>query len=190
MIKLSHNVSTVVPIMPTVRHRMFLSNLDLTFSNTRLLLFYKTESLEDAFCKKVETLKRSLSSVLVDFYPFAGRLDIHGGESGRPEVDCNDEGVEFVESSINMPFEDVKKDEFQHKSFFKELAQTHENSYAAPLLSIQVSQNHRVLLYFYNYDKLMTSFSCCRSPLSWEVEFALERTCITLLQTGIPFGIS
>lgn len=139
MIKLSHNVSTVVPIIPTVRHRMFLSNLDLTFSNTRFLLFYKTGSMGDEFCKKVETLKRSLSSVLVDFYPFAGRLDIHGGESGRPEVDCNDEGVEFVESSIDMPFEDVKKDEFQHKSFFKELARTHENSYAAPLLSIQVT---------------------------------------------------
>jgi shikimate O-hydroxycinnamoyltransferase len=120
---------------------MFLSNLDvrwITFNNMKLLLFYKTESREE-FCKIVETLKRSLSSVLVDFYPFAGRLDIQRGESGRPEVDCNDEGVEFVEASTDISFEDVEKDEFQHKSFFRELALTHANSYAAPLLSIQVT---------------------------------------------------
>jgi hypothetical protein len=119
---------------------MFLSNLDvrwITFNNMKLLLFYKTESREE-FCKIVETLKRSLSSVLVDFYPFAGRLDIQRGESGRPEVDCNDEGVEFVEASTDISFEDVEKDEFQHKSFFKELVQTRDETYPSSLLSIQV----------------------------------------------------
>lgn len=141
-IELSQTVSMVVPATPTVRHPMFLSNLDLrwiNFNNAQFLLFYKTESLQEEFRKIVETLKRSLSAVLVDFYPFAGRLDIKRGESGRPKVDCNDEGVEFVESTIDMPFEDVEKDEFKRKSFFKELARTHENSYAAPLLSIQVT---------------------------------------------------
>jgi hypothetical protein len=119
---------------------MFLSNLDISWiacNNTRFLFFYKTGSLEE-FCTIVETLKRSLSSVLVDFYPFAGRLDIQGGESGRPEVDCNADGVESVETSIDMTFEELEKDGFQYRSFFNELARTHENSYDAPLLTIQV----------------------------------------------------
>jgi hypothetical protein len=109
-------------------------------NNIRKVLFYKTALLSDKeFSIMVDTLKRSLSLVLVDFYPFAGRLVIEGGESGRPEVDCNDAGVEFVEASIDMAFEHLEKDEFQHKSFFKELVQTRDETYPSSLLSIQIT---------------------------------------------------
>lgn len=141
-VKLSR-VSMIAPAVPTVKHRMFLSSIDLSMiatNNIRKLLFYKTEK---EFSTIVDELKGSLSLALVDFYSFAGRLDIDGGESGRPEVDCNDAGVEFVEASIDMVFEHLEKDEFQHKSFFKELVQTRDKSYEASLLSIQVTAFQR-----------------------------------------------
>lgn len=140
-IKISR-VSTVAPAIPTARHRMFLSNLDLCFvpyNNTHKLLFYKISTPDAEISMIVELLKRSLSLVLVDFYPFAGRLEIEEGESGRPEIECNDAGVRFIEASIDITFHDLERDEFQHKSFFKKLVRKHENSCDAPLLSIQVT---------------------------------------------------
>lgn len=143
-------VSAVVPASPSVKRRMFLSNLDLFWiptNNVQRLLFYKTSFPENEFAKLVETLKRSLSLVLVDFYPLAGRLDIKEKEqSGRPEVECNDAGVEFIEASIDMAFQDMENEDFRYKSFFKKLTPTldahhsfNHESYDAPLLSIQVT---------------------------------------------------
>ena len=88
-------------------------------------------------------LKRSLSLVLVDFYPIAGRLSTkESGETGRPEIDCNDGGVEFVEASIDVAFENLEKDDFRHRNFFKELVPTRDGSkhqnYQGPLFSVQV----------------------------------------------------
>eukprot|EP00253_Pinus_taeda_P030859 PITA_30859 len=135
-------VSTVVPAIPTVRHRMFLSIFDLysvASNNMRFLLFYKptASTTEKEFCVIVENLKRSLSLVLVDFYPFAGRLQLKGRESGRPEIDCNDGGVDFVEASTDMTFQDVETNDFQHTNFFQQLVPTRNQNYEAPLLSIQ-----------------------------------------------------
>ena len=79
--------SAVVPAIPTLNHRMFLSNLDLIWipiNKVQRLLFYKTNCHENEFSALVEMLKMSLSLVLVDFYPLGGRLDIKGEEkSGR-----------------------------------------------------------------------------------------------------------
>ncbi|XP_059064286.1 hydroxycinnamoyltransferase 2-like [Cryptomeria japonica] len=86
-------------------------------------------------------MKKSLSSVLVYFYPLAGRLK--KGDSGRTEVDCNDEGVEFREASINIPFKDLEKDGFHRKSFFPKLVhEIHlsvDENYSRPLLLIQAT---------------------------------------------------
>lgn len=139
----SSRVSIVAPAILTVKHHMFLSSVDLTMiatNNMRFVLFYKTTLLSDReFSAIVDNLKRSLSLVMVDFYPFAGRLDNKGEDSGRPEIDCNDAGVEFVEAYIDMAFEHLEKDGFQHKSFFKELVQTRDETYPASLLSIQIT---------------------------------------------------
>lgn len=113
-------VSAMVPAIPTVKHRMFLSNLDLLWipcSQVHRLLFYKTSS-ENEFSALVDMLKRSLSLVLVDFYPLAGRLDIKGkAQSVRPEVDYNDAGVEFIEASTDMAFQDMENENFSTKAF-------------------------------------------------------------------------
>lgn len=137
-------VSTVAPAIPTVKHRMFLSNIDLALrsvKNMEMILFYETPALTTVteFSGIVEKLKRSLSLVLVDFYPLAGRFDMREGESGRPELDCNDAGVEFVEASTDMAFQDAEKDDFQHKKFFKQLVRRRQQNYDVPLLSVQVT---------------------------------------------------
>ncbi|KAF5746004.1 putative Anthranilate N-benzoyltransferase protein [Tripterygium wilfordii] len=52
----------------------------------------------------VNSLKDSLSKILVTFYPLAGRLRRIG--RGRLELDCNDAGVELIEAESNANLED------------------------------------------------------------------------------------
>ncbi|KAH9289081.1 hypothetical protein KI387_033198 [Taxus chinensis] len=131
-------ISSVAPAIPTARHTMFLSNLDLIWlpiNKLPRILFYKTS--QDYF-SIVDSLQKSLSQVLVDFYPLAGRLE--KGVSGRPQVDCNDGGVEFIEASIKVAFHDLEKDGFQHKPFFESLVRTDRDNHSALFLTIQVTE--------------------------------------------------
>ncbi|KAK1407470.1 hypothetical protein QVD17_39086 [Tagetes erecta] len=109
----------IKPSNPTPNHMLHLSNLDdqkfLRFSIKYLYLFQKAVS--------VDRLKHSLSNVLVDYYPLAGRLktlrsisheDVDGdGDNGddRLQIDCNGEGVVFAEAFMDMSVE-----EFLHVS--------------------------------------------------------------------------
>ncbi|KAL7617471.1 hypothetical protein Lser_V15G04227 [Lactuca serriola] len=90
---------TIKPSSPTPSHlqRYNLSSLDQLFQHTYtpLILFYPnngnyTLSAED----KAHVMKKSLSKSLSQYYPFAGRLPT----PTTPYVDCNDEGVVFVEA--------------------------------------------------------------------------------------------
>ncbi|KAJ8750666.1 hypothetical protein K2173_015847 [Erythroxylum novogranatense] len=89
--------STIVrPARETPTTRLQSSNLDLLVARIHLLTvyFYKPTSSENFFDAKV--LKEGLSQALVHFYPVAGRLQ--RDENGRIEIDCNGEGVLFVEA--------------------------------------------------------------------------------------------
>ncbi|GAB2227707.1 hypothetical protein Droror1_Dr00009534 [Drosera rotundifolia] len=59
-----------------------------------LILFYRDGH------QKLSRLKESLSETLTVFYPFAGRL------KDNITVDCNDEGVPFVEAQVNCSLGD------------------------------------------------------------------------------------
>lgn len=94
------------PNRATPNHSLYLSNLDdqkfLRFSIKYLYVFKKSVS--------VESLKQSLSRVLVDYYPLAGRLrvaEIHDdGDQMKLEVDCNGEGAVFAEAFADFTFEE------------------------------------------------------------------------------------
>ncbi|KAK8914011.1 Shikimate O-hydroxycinnamoyltransferase [Platanthera zijinensis] len=85
----------VTPNGQTPNHTLYLSNIDdqrfLRFS-IRYLYLYK-RSVAPA------TLRASLSAVLREYYPLAGRLRAVGGDSEKLELDCNGEGALFVEAS-------------------------------------------------------------------------------------------
>ncbi|XVE69833.1 hypothetical protein DITRI_Ditri10aG0023400 [Diplodiscus trichospermus] len=85
------------------KHSLYLSNLDdqkfLRFSIKYLYLFKKAVSLD--------MLRYSLSKVLVDYYPLAGRLRTCSLDDQKLEIDCNGEGAVFVDA-----FMDITCDEF------------------------------------------------------------------------------
>ncbi|KAL9228756.1 hypothetical protein vseg_004303 [Gypsophila vaccaria] len=95
---------SIPPEHPTPRHSIPLSNIDdqtfLRFTIKYLYVF------QQAVC--VQTMKTSLSRLLTEYYPLAGRLratrndnDDDDNEDGRLEVDCNDEGAVFAEGYMD-----------------------------------------------------------------------------------------
>ncbi|PKA63893.1 Omega-hydroxypalmitate O-feruloyl transferase [Apostasia shenzhenica] len=90
----------VAPGGPTPKHTLYLSNLDdqifLRFSIKYLYLFKRAVG--------AEILKLSLSRVLEEYYPLAGRVRASGeGDRGEKlEVDCNGEGALFAEAFLDL----------------------------------------------------------------------------------------
>lgn len=94
-----HNQPTLIPPhTPTPTHFLYLSNLDdqkfLRFSIKYLYLFRKSVSSD--------LLKLSLSRVLVDYYPLAGRLTTNSlNDNHKLLVDCNGQGAVFAEAFMD-----------------------------------------------------------------------------------------
>ncbi|KAG5249800.1 shikimate O-hydroxycinnamoyltransferase [Salix suchowensis] len=89
--------STMVrPAEETPQGGLWNSNVDLVVPrfHTPSVYFYRPTGASNFFDAKV--LKEALSKALVPFYPMAGRL--RRDEDGRIEIDCNGEGVLFVEA--------------------------------------------------------------------------------------------
>lgn len=86
----------VKPAQETPKRSLWNSNVDLVVPNfhTPSVYFYRPTGAANFFDPKA--LKDALSRALVPFYPMAGRLK--RDEDGRIEIDCNGEGVLFVEA--------------------------------------------------------------------------------------------
>ncbi|KAJ3684436.1 hypothetical protein LUZ61_013600 [Rhynchospora tenuis] len=98
--------STMVkPAEPTPQRRLWNSNLDLVVVrwHTPSVYFYRNTNMSGDFFD-AERMKSALAKVLVPFYPMAGRLgrDI----DGRVDINCNGEGVLFVEAEANGEIDD------------------------------------------------------------------------------------
>ncbi|KAK4395420.1 Shikimate O-hydroxycinnamoyltransferase [Sesamum angolense] len=80
------------------------SNVDLVVSNihTPSVYFYRPTGAANFFDPAV--LKAALGRALVPFYPMAGRLK--RDKDGRLEIDCNAEGVLFVEAESDAVVDD------------------------------------------------------------------------------------
>lgn len=93
----------IKPSSPTLAHLKTykISLLDQLFpcAYVPLVFFYlnpeTTTSLTDLISERSHTLKQSLAQTLTSFYPFAGKIkdDLY--------VDCNDNGVYYVEARVN-----------------------------------------------------------------------------------------
>ncbi|OMO81410.1 Transferase [Corchorus olitorius] len=131
----------IKPCSPTPLHLRTL-NLSLLDQLTPMiyvrLIFWYRPDLDDYHFVKAETrsqvLKRSLSETLTRFYPFAGRM------ISNSSIECNDQGVDYVETRVNCRLQDILKQP-DDESFTKVLPSRMEYKEAAmtPLLLVKVN---------------------------------------------------
>ncbi|KAF7140003.1 hypothetical protein RHSIM_Rhsim06G0028900 [Rhododendron simsii] len=132
-----NNPILITPNSPTPKHSLYLSNLDdqkfLRFSIKYLYLFKKSVS--------VDSLKYSLSKVLVDYYPLAGRLRASSENDQKLEVDCNGEGALFAEAFMDITAEDfLELSGLPNRSWRKLLYRVEARSFLdVPPLVIQIT---------------------------------------------------
>ncbi|KAK8581326.1 hypothetical protein V6N12_071555 [Hibiscus sabdariffa] len=97
--------STMVrPAGETPRRSLWNANVDLVVPrfHTPSVYFYRPTGAANFF--EPQVMKEALSKALVPFYPMAGRLK--RDEDGRIEIDCNAEGVLFVEAETTSVIDD------------------------------------------------------------------------------------
>ncbi|ONK73673.1 uncharacterized protein A4U43_C04F34090 [Asparagus officinalis] len=127
----------ITPSKTTPRYTLYLSNLDdqpfLRFS-IRYLYVYKRSTC-------VEKLKNSLSRVLVDYYPLAGRVRASSAYEGKLEVECNGEGALFAEGYLDLSAEEfLEGSRLPNRSWRKLLYRMEGQGFlGVPPLVIQVS---------------------------------------------------
>ncbi|KAL4562324.1 hypothetical protein LXL04_034524 [Taraxacum kok-saghyz] len=64
---------------------------------------YNDKNVEEVISERSNHLKESLSETLTQFYPFAGKV------ASELHIDCNDDGVYFVETRVDDRLENVLK---------------------------------------------------------------------------------
>ncbi|KAL8097391.1 diaboline synthase-like [Apium graveolens] len=125
-----------------------------------LILFYPNPQLSNPLASKtaiLSLLKNSLSKTLSEYYPFAGRLSSSGSY-----VDCNDEGIHFLEAQIACDLSEIlqkppvknEKEGYGHLfppgsiwhnvSYSRNLMAVQLNHFSCGGLAIAVSLSHRV----------------------------------------------
>ncbi|KAK2979703.1 hypothetical protein RJ640_002875 [Escallonia rubra] len=88
-------------------HTLSISNLDLLSGRfpVTYFYFYKAPPVDD-FTSTIESLKSSLSAILTDFYPFAGRI-VQNPKTSEPEIVCDNSGAVLVEAKANIPLKEL-----------------------------------------------------------------------------------
>lgn len=108
MIKIEVKEATVVrPAEETPRRVLWSSSLDLLVGSNHVptVYFYRRPTDGAANFFDVAVLKATLAKALVPFYPLAGRLR-QNSDDNRIEIDCNAEGVLFVEAEADSALDD------------------------------------------------------------------------------------
>ncbi|CAL9099438.1 unnamed protein product [Musa acuminata var. zebrina] len=139
MVEINVRRSTMVrPAEPTPRRQLWNSNLDLVVPrfHTPSVYFYRPDGSADFFDAAV--MRDALARALVLFYPMAGRLG--RDEDGRIEIDCNGQGVLFVEADTGASVDDFGDfaPTMELKQLIPKVDYTDDIS-AFPLLVLQVT---------------------------------------------------
>lgn len=132
--------SIVKPAKPTWSGRLALSELDQTGMTTHVPTIYFYTRSSNNWQMVVQTLKTSLTTTLVHFYPLAGRLASITG--GRLELNCNADGIPFIEAYADVKLADL--DDFFEYPIFDQLIPSvdYRNTplEEVPLLLLQVTR--------------------------------------------------
>ncbi|GAU12650.1 hypothetical protein TSUD_121420 [Trifolium subterraneum] len=96
---------TVIPEEPTPQGRLWLTDKDqvATKHHTNTIYIYKPKQNQE---NVIETLKNSLSKILVYYYPIAGRLCYSKEGDGRLELNLNAKGVILLEAETTKTIHD------------------------------------------------------------------------------------
>ncbi|KAL8097388.1 acyltransferase-like [Apium graveolens] len=108
-----------------------------------LILLYPNPQLSNPSASKtaiINLLKKTLSETLSEYYPFAGRLSSSGSH-----VDCNDEGIHFLEAQIACSLSEIleknpvrdEKEGYGH--LFPPGSIWHNVSYSRNLMAVQLN---------------------------------------------------
>ncbi|XP_057512828.1 stemmadenine O-acetyltransferase-like [Actinidia eriantha] len=136
---------TIKPSSPTPHHlrsfKLSLTDQTVPPMHLQLVYFYATsieggsergENGVDA--ERSQRLKKSLSETLTRFYPVVGRIRDH------LSIDCNDEGVDFLEARVNCPISEVlERPRNEMMKHFVPTQPTMELLVKAPLLLVQAN---------------------------------------------------
>ncbi|XP_078150604.1 putrescine hydroxycinnamoyltransferase 1-like [Carex rostrata] len=95
----------VTPSEETPKHKIWLSNLDVITARGYTPTIYVYPSIGVKYFFPVEAMKAALAKALVIFYPLAGRLS-RNPETGRPEINCTGEGVNFYTAELDATLDD------------------------------------------------------------------------------------
>ncbi|KAD2394139.1 hypothetical protein R6Q59_013161 [Mikania micrantha] len=139
--RVTMNLSSMIkPAKSTWSGRLALSELDQTGMTTHVPTVYFYIRTSDNWHIVLQTLKSSLSTTLVHFYPLAGRLSSIAG--GRLELNCNANGVRFTEAYADVRLVDL--DDFLQHPVFDQLIPSidYRNTpiEETPLLLLQVTR--------------------------------------------------
>ncbi|XP_042496404.1 shikimate O-hydroxycinnamoyltransferase-like [Macadamia integrifolia] len=129
----------VKPAQDTSQKVLWSSNIDLIQQNFHItaVYFYRPNGSLNFFDAGI--LKEALSKVLVAFYPWAGRL--RRDEDDRIEINCNGEGVLFVEAETTSVIDGF--DDFTSTMKFRPLIPAVDRSNDVsffPLVMFQVTR--------------------------------------------------
>ncbi|GLJ25580.1 hypothetical protein SUGI_0490080 [Cryptomeria japonica] len=98
--------SIVKSPVPTKECMLKGSNIDLTVPAISPGHFFVYKRVQDkTYQEMTSPIKKALSETLVLFYPVAGRFII--SHNGEPEIDCNNQGVPFIEAESDAGIKDL-----------------------------------------------------------------------------------
>ncbi|KAJ1407943.1 Transferase [Sesbania bispinosa] len=130
---------TIIPNESTPQGRLWLSDIDqvIRMRHTPTIYIYKAKHNPDF----IERLRKSLSKILVHYYPIAGR--VCWTEGGRIEFDCNAKGAILLEAETTKTLGDYG--DFSPSESTKELVPTIDYNQPMedlPLLTVQLTRFH------------------------------------------------
>lgn len=129
---------TVIPNEPTPDGRLWLTDMDqvVRVRCVPTIYIYKPKQCQE---NAIETLKNSLSKILVQYYPMAGRLCYT--EGARLELNLNAKGAILLEAQTTNTIHDYG--DFSPSDFTKELVPLIDYNQPIediPLLSVQLTR--------------------------------------------------
>nr|XP_043634589.1 acylsugar acyltransferase 3-like [Erigeron canadensis] len=146
------NQETIKPSSPTPPHlnRYNLSFVELKMPNIHVpaIFFYESYNKDHDV---INNLKKSLSNCLTKYYPFAGRIP----SPPACYIECNDEGVEFLEASIDLPLQEFVLNRDPDETLVSQLApnvgfgsnrllEVQVNHFSCGGIAVAVSLSHKV----------------------------------------------